>query len=86
MDNITLTDTEARVTEVAENHGITTVKLEWGGPSDRVIEDFQIDVLGEIFKGVHQPFGSCGNQGWVILEWVNDPEVGDIIPLVDYPK
>ena len=82
----TLKDTEARISKITNDHGVVTVELEWGGPSDRGITDFDLDRLGKIAKGLGTPHGGNLRSGWVILDGECDLEEGDTIPVLDAMK
>lgn len=78
---IHLTDTAARIASIEEKSGIWTVSLEWGGPSDRTITDFEISRL-EGYLGEITSSGTSGRTGWVILDDEPDAKIGDSIPLL----
>lgn len=80
---IHLTDTAARIAAVEEKSGSWTVTLEWGGPSDRTITDFEISRL-EGYVGKITASGGTGRTGWVILDDEPDAKIGDSIPLLPH--
>ena len=76
--SIKLTDTHARIASIdADNFGDIVI-LEWGGPSDRTVTDFELARLGRVVS-------SGGNQstGYVILSETCKMQVGDVIQLCD---
>ena len=76
---ITLTDKKARITKIETGNGITTISLEWGGPDDRTMTDFDIDILGDVVDSGdnHRATG-----GWVIVNGYCFLSEGDSIPFV----
>lgn len=75
----TLTDKEACITKIETGNGITTITLEWGGPDDRTMADFDRDLLGDVVD--------CGDNcraagGWVIVNGSCLLGEGDTIPYV----
>lgn len=75
MKTIELIDTEARVTSVSND----SVELEWGGPDDRSVWDFDLAKLGgEVFDAGTN--GNAGRTGWVVV-YGAVVKVGDTIPL-----
>ncbi len=81
MKTIELTNTAARISSIEEKSGIFTVNLEWGGPSDRSVSDFDIDLLANHLGSITASGGDT-RRGWVTLD--GDPGVseGDTIPLL----
>lgn len=78
---IKLTDKEARVATVENALGVITVGLEWGGPGDRMITDFDLSKLGNVSScGTN---GSSGRSGWVTLDGAVLLAVGDTVPAVE---
>lgn len=77
MNTIQLTDSEARISSITETNGITTVELEWGGPSDRSIDHFDIAKLGEV---TGHGGNLCG--GWAVLYGACLLNEGDTIPYI----
>lgn len=77
MKTIELTDRAARISNITETNGVWTVNLEWGGSSDRTINDFNLSPLGAVT-------GSGGNLcgGWAVLYGEPLLQVGDTIPLL----
>lgn len=76
---ITLTDKEARIDAInVDAVGVTTVTLEWGGPEDREVYDFDVSLLGDIFTSDTEGHG----RGWVVLEGECLLKVGDTLPFV----
>ena len=80
MKTIQLTDTEARIDKIETANGVTTVSLEWGGPDDRLIHDFDTDLLGDVQStGTN---GNAGRAGWAGLFGPCKLNEGDVIPYV----
>jgi hypothetical protein len=75
---IEMKDTEARIVEIDREAGIVT--LEWGGPEDREVYDFDLDKLGEVMS--HGEDNQSGRKGWVSLKGDCKLAVDDLIPLV----
>ena len=73
---IQLTDTEARISSIEDNGGVITVNLEWGGPDDRDVYDFDLARIGDVAAQ-----GANLRTGWVVLEGPCKLEEGDTIPL-----
>lgn len=80
MNTIKLTDTAARVSRVAENNGVWTVELEWGGPNDRTIDDFDLYKICDISDPAVS-WGTNGRTGWMVILTRPTVTVGDSIPL-----
>lgn len=78
MNTIHLTATEARIKSIdTDINGISTIEIEWGGPDDHTVEDFDLDCLTE---GTYKAGGTL-TSGWVVI---TDPclkQVGDTLPL-----
>ncbi len=77
MSIIHLTDTAARIASLEEKGGIITVNLEWGGPNDRVVTDFDLGQLGEVTA-----CGGNNSTGWAVLYGPCLLQIGDTIPLL----
>lgn len=76
MKTIELTNTAARISSIIETNGIFTVNLEWGGPSDRSIADFELSLFGKVTAS-----GGNTRTGWVTLDGDPGRAEGDTIPL-----
>lgn len=81
MKTIQLTDKAARVAKIEDLRGVVTVDLEWGGPDDRTVEDFDLAKLGKVFRAGTN--GNAGLSGWVTLEGACLLAVGDTIPATE---
>lgn len=75
MKTINLNDTEARISNIDGS----TVELEWGGPDDRMVYDFDLSKLGNVTDSGTN--GNAGRTGWAILDGPCNLAVGDTIPL-----
>ena len=75
----TLTDKEARITKIETGNGITTICLEWGGPDDRTMTDFDCAGLGDVVDCGDNPRAAGG---WVIVNGPCRLSEGDSIPHV----
>lgn len=85
MNSSTLTDQQALIYRVATMGDLTTVDLEWGGPEDRKITDFDTSLLGDGQTVVQ--LGGTLKSGWVVLDGPCLLKVGDTIPLkTDKPE
>jgi hypothetical protein len=80
MKTITLTDTEATITNIESRDYGTLVELEWSGPDDHTIRDFDLSKLGK-FDGKATSSGSTLRRGWVIIEGDCALSEWDTIPL-----
>ena len=79
MQTIHLTDTAARIASIEHNHTCALAALEWGGPDDRDISDFDLPQLGAILnRGMER---MRARAGWVLLAGPCSLNVGDSIPL-----
>ena len=79
MQTIHLTDTAARIASIEHNHPCALAALEWGGPDDRDISDFDLPQLGAILnRGMER---MRARAGWVLLAGPCSLNVGDSIPL-----
>lgn len=72
-----LTDQRATITRITPGPIITSLDLQWGGPDDRTITDFDLAKLGNV-----QAQGGCLQTGWVLLGGPCLLREGDTIPLV----
>lgn len=77
-----MTTTVATITKIEDNQGIQTVNLEWSGPDDHTIEDFDLDQLGQQCSGIGKATGGNLCNGWVVLEGQCKLTEGDTIPLL----
>ena len=78
MKTIQLTDKSARIEKIETANEIVTVLLEWGGPDDKLIHDFDLDRLGVVTgSGTN---GNAGRTGWVVLAGASKLNEGDEIP------
>ncbi len=82
MQTIQLTDREARISKIESSNGTTTVSLEWGGPDDRHISDFQLGKLGKACSGLGIAYGGNDRSGWAVLDGDCLLDEGDTIPVV----
>jgi len=73
---IQLTDTEARICKIEDTGGVITVNLDWGGPDDREVYDFDLARIGDVAAQ-----GGNLRTGWVVLEGPCKVKEGDKIPL-----
>jgi hypothetical protein len=73
---------KATITSIEETQGIYTVNLEWIGPDDHTVEDFDLDQLGPRCSGIGGATGGTLRSGWVVLEGQCPLKVGDTIPLL----
>ena len=80
MKTIKLTKNQARISAIKTKENITTVDLEWGGPDDHQLSDFDIKKLGDVFS--HGTNGNAGRTGWVVLHGDCKLSEGETIPLV----
>lgn len=80
MKTIELTDRAARIVSLEEKAGIITVDLEWCGPNDRAVYDFDLSKLGEVTSS-----GGNSRTGWAVLYGPCLLQVGDTIPLLPPP-
>lgn len=80
MKTIELTDHAARIASLEEKAGIITVNLEWGGPNDRTVNDFDLAQLGDVTA-----CGGNNSTGWVVLYGRCLVAEGDTIPLLPPP-
>jgi hypothetical protein len=80
MKTIELTDLAARISSITETNGIFTVNLEWGGPSDRSITDFELSLLSGHLGSITASGGNTRN-GWVTLDGDPGMSEGDTLPL-----
>lgn len=74
--------TTATIISIEDNQGIKTVNLEWSGPDDHTVEDFDLDQLGERCKGIIGATGGNLRSGWVVLEGDCKLNEGDTINLL----
>jgi hypothetical protein len=74
MKTIKLTDTAARISKIDGS----TVELEWGGPNDRMIYEFDLSRLGKVTDS--GTTGNAGRSGWAILDGPCQLAIGDTIP------
>jgi|APGre2960657404_1045060.scaffolds.fasta_scaffold25773_3 hypothetical protein len=72
----------ATITRIEDNQGIKTVHLEWSGPDDHTVEDFDLDQLGQRCTGIGRSTGGNLRGGWVILEGECQLHEGDTISLL----
>lgn len=77
MKNIKLDDKSAMLVKIEDLRGVITVELEWGGPNDRTVEDFELEKLGKVFRAGTN--GNAGRSGWVTLEGSCNMSVGQTI-------
>jgi hypothetical protein len=75
MKTINFNDTEARISNIDGS----TVELEWGGPDDRMVYEFDLSKLGKVAE--YGTNGNAGRTGWAILDGPCNLAVGDTIPL-----
>lgn len=68
---------EAQITKITTTANTTTVELEWGGPYDLEVHDFDLTKLGEVVS-----YGGDLRRGWVVLEGKCALKEGDTIPLL----
>lgn len=81
MKNIIhLTDTEARIARIENKDGIVTVELEWGGPDDNLVDDFDLAKLGKVSASGSN--GNAGRTGWAVLDGSCKLNEGDTIPVL----
>lgn len=80
MKTITLTDTEATITKIEARTFGSLVELEWSGPDDHTITDFDLSKLGA-YDGKATSSGGTLRSGWVIIEGACALEEWDTIPL-----
>ncbi len=82
MNAIQLSDKCARVAKIEDNGGLTGVRLEWSGPDDHVMSDFDLSRLGKVNAGVGGGFGGNLRGGWIILDGPCLLTEGETIPLM----
>ena len=82
MKTIKFTDRAARIASITETNGVWTVNLEWGGPSDRSITDFELSLLSGHLGSITASGGNTRN-GWVTLDGDPGMSEGDTIPLLE---
>lgn len=82
-NEIILKDTEARIESIEQHFGFEVVILEWGGPSDREINDFELDRLGDVES--RGTLNYRARAGWVVLNGRCNMRLGETIPLLQ-PK
>jgi hypothetical protein len=68
MSTIKFSDTEATITKIEKRTFGTVVDLEWSGPDDHSIDDFDVSQLGQKYNGGMHATGGTLRSGWVILE------------------
>jgi hypothetical protein len=76
MTTINLNDTSARISKIEISEAGTMVSLEWGGPNDRTLQEFDLHRIGRVSKA-----GQSGSTGWVLLDGDCALREGDVIPL-----
>lgn len=73
---------QATITKIeTDDFGNATVSLEWGGPDDHEVTDFDLCRLGTLVTGIC-PCGGNLRAGWVVLDGACLKKVGDLIPYV----
>lgn len=75
--NQELTDQRATITRITQGPLITSIGLQWGGPADRHVTDFNLSQLGSV-----QGHGGCFQTGWVVLDGPCLLREGESIPLL----
>lgn len=72
-------DEAARIVSIERENGIATVNIEWGGPNQRTVTDFDLIQLGDVVDCGDTPHASGG---WVIVSGKCRKKVGSYIPYV----
>ena len=80
---IQLSDKKATITKIEKRTFGTVVELEWCGPDDHSIDDFDVSLLGKKYNGGMHATGGTMRSGWVILETECALEKWDTIPLLE---
>lgn len=72
---------KATITRIESRDGLTTVDLEWGGPDDTRIWDYDLGRLAKSGKvSTSGMNGNASRSGWVIFWGECNLAVGDSVP------